>query len=225
MVLTSKLQQVKYGLFPEVETVIILAAGPSINSNYDQLNDIIIRHNHVVLACNYAFDRINKIPEYTVYIDPGSYRRNFGKNILSPNIIVGPTCVVSKKHTINRNYMCFKWNPDVQPFDVQKMIVYPDGSTGHKLSNCGLACLYLSHFFKPTRVIVAGLDGAEQDNLTYKHFNKKNKTLDPINVKRIKLKKRYLNKLLLPFLKARGIEVFKFKDSNFMGVNAPIWSD
>jgi len=221
MSLMDDLDQVRYGVFPETENVIILAAGPSINANYDKLNQIVDSCNNIILACNYSFTRVRKIPEYTVYIDPGAYRRNYGPRIKSPNILVGPTCILKEKHLDGKNFMKFKWNAKVQPFDVKQMIVHSDGSTGHKLSNCGLACLYLSHFFKPKRVIVAGMDGPEPDNSTYRHFNNVTKKLDSINVTRIKLKKRYLKKLLLPFLASQGIEVLKFSNSKFMNVRVP----
>ena len=209
------MKNVSYDIFKPVDSVIIMAAGPSISSNFDGIRRFQAENpDHVVLACNYDFP-IDA--EYPVFIDNGRYRR-FIDSIRSPNIIIAPYFGpwLKKKHfTADRTFYKLKWNADVQPYDVSGILVNKDGSTGHKLGNCGMTCLYLAHMFRPTKVLVAGLDGPQPDNKTVKHFNNITRTWTKKDIDRVDPKKKYLRKLV-KFLRARGAETYTFS-------NCPFW--
>jgi hypothetical protein len=204
-----------YKVCDHYDAVIILAAGPSINKCFDKIRKFQEDNpSNVVLACNYDFP----IPsDYTVYVDSGRYRK-FIKSIKSPRVIVCPTAIVKKEHMKNHEMFVFKWDHTIQPYNVDQYIVNPDGSTGHKLGNCGMACLYISHFFKPKKVLIAGFDGPERDRKTVMHFNKIKRKWTQINLDRLNPKKKCVKNKIIPLLKSKGIKVYTFDECPFWGI-------
>lgn len=214
----KNIPQISYNTFTERENVVILCGGPSINNNYIFINEFLHKNpNNVVLSTNYHFSELDHDVNYTVFIDPGSYKR-FIHTIRNKNIVLGPTVFPKPEHFNTFNFFRIKWDASVQPYDVSEIQLNEDGSTNHKLGNCGFSCLFIAHFFKPKRILIAGFDGAEQDGKTLLHFNNRTTTFDKKNILRNSLKQKYLKKALIPFLLKQNIEILTFKNNIFYGL-------
>jgi hypothetical protein len=209
---------VNYNCFQSRDNVIILCGGPSINNNYKLINEFLSKNNStVIMSTNYHFSNIQKEIDYTVFIDPGSYKR-FIHTITNKNVIIGPTVFPKPEHFKFFNFFKIKWNAAVQPYDVNEIQVNEDGSTNHKLGNCGFSCLFLSTFFKPKKILIAGFDGVEKDGKTLLHFNNRTTFFDHKNILRNTLKQKYLKKVLIPFLIKQNIEIYTFSNNKFYGL-------
>lgn len=206
------MKTITYGTFEPVKNVVVIGSGPSLAANFDGIRAYIQEKHPVVLACSYKYP-IDA--DYTVYIDPGQFRR-FYRTVTTQKIIVAPPVYPTTEQKAAKQFYQLWLNHEVQPYDVKRFIVHPDGRVGHKLANCGFASLFLSHFFCPHEVLIAGMDGPTPKGKV-KRWNNRNTKYVQKDINRMEPKKRLLRDWLLPFVHSKGIVVKVFPNDPFWG--------
>jgi hypothetical protein len=196
------------------QSVVVLAAGPSLNRNLPMVKTYAKKKESIVIACNYNFDLK---ADYAMFIGRGIYGSQ-NKNIEAPNFITTSRIVPqNEKHHYIIHSLTEDLRSGIMPYYLEQNIsVDEQGVFAHHLSNCGFTALLAAHFFQPQEILIAGLDGPKlAKNKKYEsveHFNgvTRNYKGDVHTDPNIVLKKGRFLSLIFQFLCDRGIKVGVF---------------
>lgn len=205
---------------PQVDTVVILGAGPSLNEYIDTINDI---KDKVIIGSNYNFPISS---DFTLFTGPGTFKHSV-REITSPNIIISQLVLSRRKRIIDS--MTEKQFYVMQNIESKKVYykeieikISKEGVFGHSFANSGFTSILVSHFFRPKKVILTGFDGPDlrSDGYYQTHFNGKDrKWSDPahgIMKSDFALRQNFL-RLILEFLRGKNIDIQILGE--FWGIN------
>ncbi len=217
------IETLTYDVFPQVDKVVVLGAGPSYNVNAPKIKEYITEHSPIIIGSNYNYPGIDS--DYTMFIGKSIYSKSY-KKIKSPNIIVTGHVFNNQKKNIQRDrkhdYFIMKTKATTKEhsyWNVDK-IVFNKSRFKHWLSNCGYTALLAAAFFRPTEVSIIGFDGPTLDGSCVHHYHgdtRNNKGSVHSSPDIIAKKGRFLE-LIFDFLKLHGVKkISAFKNERLWG--------
>ena len=214
-----------YDRAPQTDTVVVVAGGPSMKLYSSRVKKFIKKNKSVVFAANYNFEKFGIHSDYTYITDVAKFKENI-KSINSELILT---------NDLINNYGVRDGLIDhVERFPVyragcegkkhvyeerEKLRVSKKGNILHsEIGICGLGALLLATMCRPKKILVVGLDDPKDPDC----YSKKNylgeKTIYNKRKKAIKVI-RYFSTILLPYLKASGIELLTYENVGLHGVD------
>ncbi len=163
-----KLRILSPTLIEQVDSIAIIAAGPSLIKVQQNVIDWCIEYNAMIIGAHY---RYFVKPSYTVFTTPAKFRKGQGK---IPGIyIVGPRIKIKdiKKKYYSRilrmKYTRKKLLEWSEPYFVTPSGKVPEGGCGFEAALIGTMC-------RPKNMLMAGFDGFQmvKGKLVVRHANK-----------------------------------------------------
>ena len=205
---------VSFDSIPKTKNVAVLAAGPSIKENLPRIEKYIKEHSALVIASNYHYGiksdytcigGFDKVEDLLKTPDTGTF-------VFLPQV----------KGTVERKTMRFKCLS--KPMTKTNRILISDkGVINHEPYSAGFSAILLATFARPVEILISGFDGPKKNGklIEYEHFNKE-KIIDKKNSaahRRQKKFVRYFVRMLLPFVKSRGIRMLAFDNDPLRGAS------
>lgn len=221
----SRLPKFKYKKCKQSDTVVVVGAGGSTADNADLLNRYIRDNDSVVFGANYHYPCLNRM-DYTYF---GDWRRFRDRALgINSSLIVSSTIVDRFKpglwKYLREQQECFevftrnrRHGNEAMAWRINDNGTFPQG----KLSPSGFAITAMASLCRPKKMVLVGLDGPI--------VNKRRKTLvkgrfdgavkDYGTYQKYKDRQRLLVKMVLPFLRQRGIEIYCPKSCPLWNIN------
>jgi hypothetical protein len=197
--------------------LVILGAGPSINTSLDRIRRFQKQYNSIIVA---ASRHMPLDADYTLFVDDIRYAVAIDQ-IQSPKIIVGSWFNISNKELKKRKYMLLPAPQYPVVYNTNTIQMNSNNRFEHGLGNSGMACILVSPYFRPDKILIAGFDGPS-DDLTHQI------KFDGSRGKYSKNKQKRLKDMKIPFMKSDkiwkylssyNIEVFSIKEDRLWGLD------
>jgi len=242
-----KMKTLSFETVPQIDTIMCLGAGPSLKDNLSYIKKM---KNIVTIGCmpstgfhysdvyDYEF-KLDYILLRTKYLkkfcsNPNNHDKpiKIAKNFILGDAINQRMSKLSNIYKYINKYNNFFWKPieyrpqTEEPVEwmTEKIVINDAGIINHNPHDSGLVCVLLSVFFKPKRVIMAGIDGftnfsqnAEQCQIP--HFDLSGKIYNKNAIKTMINHRRLSIPKIINFLQEHGIEVYIFPNTALWGLN------
>ncbi len=197
--------------------VVILGAGPSINSNLETIKKFRDENDAVVIGAS------RKYPvhvDYTLFVDEVQYSK-FIEKLDSPHVIVPKWCPVKSSHRRKHKYLLLPAPQFPVVYDIPKITMNKENSFDHGLGNSGFASILISPFFRPQKLLIVGFDGPAKNYKEQIKFDGTKGKYSKGKQKRLKSVKQPFvqSKVMWSYLQGYNIEVFSVDNDAVWGLN------
>lgn len=202
------------------DSLVVMAGGMSSGTNIANVKQYIKDTGSWVLAANYDYGVQSK---FTYFGDAAKLVEQI-ESIDSDVIVSAKICPHVRKyrkmckkngHNIYQ-VVCGRTGPGIYASD--RVRFAKTGAFSYNgIGTSGLACLALSMFFNPSKLLLVGFDGPSADAATKVKFD--GSEVDYGKPRKMEKEMNYVRNSLLPTLKERGIELYTFDDVAFYGMD------
>jgi len=211
----------KYGVIPQNDYVLIVGAGPSTRMCLDKIRVYIKKYRPLIFAANYNFETECIMSNYTYITDPEKFVENIHK--INSDLIIP----FKLKYMLNFNSASKKYcklhtifvagNADKFDYLTNNNIkIKKNGSlTMNFFGIAGFGAMTVSMVAKPKHMLIVGIDDPKK-NKDHK-FTYKGEKMDYLKPEKCTKVIDHFYKILVPLIKSRGIEIETFEEVSLLG--------
>lgn len=225
MLINQQSARFDYETAPQVDSVVLVAAGPSTANYHGQIIEYVKANKSIVFAANYNYGDIKS--NFTYYSDHRKFIEQFKNIDPESKIILREWSYRTSKKAIDRLlngrffYRAGTFKPLNSIYRSNNINIGHDGSLNYTTIGCsGLALLTISLLCRPKKMLISGIDGPLNGDLG----NEFKKTYSGSIVKADHIKKtkkiiNFLENIAMPNLTKRGIRVESFSGLGFYNLD------
>tara|TARA_Y100000034_G_scaffold133910_1_gene200859 strand:+ start:856 stop:1572 length:717 start_codon:yes stop_codon:yes gene_type:complete len=220
-----------YDTMPQVDRVVVIAAGPSAKKAMHKVEKW-IDSKTIVIVTNYKFPIK---ADYTFFVKTKIFKRMHQK-VDGKIVIASPLCKLGQyqhnktKRWLMKRVMIFKCRSSPKVWNVDEVKINKDCIVKHDIASSGFGALILATYCRPKELMLIGFDGPTvvkskknpEGRYTLKHFNGRTqgRPMDKDH-KRIKIEYRaFLRDKMIPFLFNSGIkDIYVCREDKLRGIN------